>query len=118
MKILLVEDDVPVAELLADALEQDGHETTVTHSGEEALQRLQEARPDVVFLDLLLPGMSGIAVLERIRWIDQRLPVVLITGHPDPSRVQEARRFGVTDVIEKPFILKNYTDALLRVTGN
>ncbi len=117
MKILLVEDDVPVAALLADALEQDGHETTVTHSGEEALRCLREERPDAVFLDLVLPGMSGIAVLQRIRGLDQRLPVILITGHPELGHVEEARRLGVTEVIEKPFILKNYTDALSRAAG-
>ncbi len=117
MKILLVEDEVLVAELLADAFHKEGHETIVSHSGEEAVQLLRDHRPDVVFLDLVLPKMSGIAVLNRIRSMGLTLPVIIITGHPDVEDIEEAQRLGVTEVIEKPFVLKSYSEALARVTG-
>lgn len=117
MKILLVEDEVAVAELLAEAFDQEGHETTVSHSGEDAVQWLHDQRPDVVFLDLVLPKMSGIAVLQRIRSMGLSLPVIIITGHPDVEDIETARGLGVTEVIEKPFVLKSYSAALARVAG-
>lgn len=117
MKILLVEDEALVAELLADAFDKEGHQTIVTHSGEEALRFLREERADVMFLDLVLPKMSGIAVLNRIRSMGLTLPVIIITGHPDADDIEEAQRLGVTEVIEKPFVLKSYSEALGRVTG-
>lgn len=118
MRILLVEDDAPVAEFLAEAFRGEGHQTLVSHSGEEALRILgQEQRPEVVFLDMILPKMNGIEVLERIRLVDRTLPVIIITACPDLDDVKEARRLGVTEVIEKPYVLKHYTDALTRAGG-
>src|SRR5262245_11798999 len=117
MKILLVEDDAPVAEFLAEAFREAGHQTTVTHSGEDALRIVRQGTPDVVFLDLVLPKMNGIQVLEGIRLIDNALPVIIVTGYPDGEDIEEAQRLGVTEVIEKPYVLKNYTDALTRVSN-
>jgi len=117
MRILLVEDDVPVAEFLAEAFQQAGHQTSVSHSGEEALRILHQESAEVVFLDMILPKMNGIELLERIRLIDPTLPVIIITACPDLEEVKEARRLGVTEVIEKPYVLKHYTDALARVGG-
>ena len=115
MKILLVEDDAPVAEFLAAAFQEAGHQPVVSHTGEEALRVLRQTPPDVVFLDLVLPKMNGIQVLQLIRQIDRALPVIIITGCPDREDLEEARRLGVTEVIEKPYVLKHYTDALARV---
>jgi CheY-like chemotaxis protein len=116
MKILLVEDDAPVAEFLAEAFQEAGHQVVIAHSGEEALRALRREPPEVVFLDLILPKMNGIQVLERIRLIDETLPVVIITAYPNLEEVVEARRLGVTEVIEKPDVLKQYTGALARVS--
>src|SRR5206468_10573919 len=73
MKLLLIEDDVRVAQVLADAFEADGHETAIRHTGEDGLAYLTSERPDAVVLDVRLPTMSGVAVLRRIRSIDPRL---------------------------------------------
>jgi DNA-binding response OmpR family regulator len=116
MRILLVEDDAPVAEFLAEAFQEAGHQTVIAHSGEEALRALRRESPEVVFLDLILPKMNGIQVLERIRLINETLPVIILTAHPNLEEVAEARRLGVTEVIEKPDVLKQYTDALARVS--
>jgi DNA-binding response OmpR family regulator len=117
MKILLVEDDAPVAEFLAEAFREAGHQTTVTHSGEEALRILRQETPEVVFLDLVLPKMNGIQVLEGIRLINRTLPVIIVTAYPDLEDVAEAQQLGVAEVIEKPYVLKHYTDALTRVSN-
>lgn len=112
MRILVIDDEVEVANLLAEALARDGHETTVVHAGEEGLAALRRARPDAVFLDVSMPGMSGVEVLRRIRETDPGLPVVLVTGHADSDELARARRLGVTGVIHKPNILTHLTDAL------
>jgi len=108
---------VKVADLLSLAFAEAGHDTRVCHSGEAGLRCLDEARPDAVFLDIRLPNMSGIEVLRRIRASDTVLPVVLITGNATPEDRAAAARLGVTDIIEKPYVLNNMTGALERITS-
>jgi CheY-like chemotaxis protein len=109
LKIFVVEDEREVARLLAEALQLAlaGHEPVVAYDGPEALAMLDRERPDVVFLDVRMPGMSGIDVLRRIRQADGALPVVLLTGHAGEVEVAEARRLGVSEIIRKPRILAN-----------
>jgi CheY-like chemotaxis protein len=109
---LIVDDDVEVARVLADAVSRQGHVATLAHGGEEALDLVARERPDAVFLDVRMPGLSGIEVLRRLRRIDPTLPVVLVTGHAEPADLNAARQLGVTEIIEKPLLLKNLEDAL------
>src|SRR5256885_13449077 len=108
MKLLLIEDDVRVAQILAEAFVADGHETTIRHTGEDGLTYLPRERPDAVVLDVRLPAMSGVAVLRQIRATDPVLPVMIITGLATPEEIAEARRLGVTEIIEKSGILKHF----------
>ncbi len=117
MRILVIDDEAAVASLLAEAVQSQGHEPTVAHDGREGLSRFSQQRPDAVFLDISMPDMSGIEVLRRIRAIDSVLPVVLITGHARPEDLDEARRLGISEVIEKPHILKNLTEAVAALKG-
>ena len=112
MRILIVEDAIHVASLLAESVRLQGHEAIVAHSGSEALSLLDQRRPDAVFLDIVMPKVSGIDVLRRIRETHPALPVIVITGNALPWQIAEARRLGVTDVIEKPFALKHLDQAL------
>jgi CheY-like chemotaxis protein len=112
MRILIVDDEVEVARVLADAVDRQGHVAVLAHRGEEALAALARERPDAVFLDVRMPGLSGIEVLRRIRRSDPTLPVVLITGHAEPADLDAARQLGVTEIIEKPLLLKHLEDAL------
>ncbi len=115
MKLLLIEDDANVAEVLAIAFGEEGHEATIAYTGEEGLARLRQERPDAVLLDVRLPKMNGIEVLRRIRSNDQTLPVIIITGLATQSEVAEARELGVTDVIEKSYVLQRFSESLARV---
>jgi len=112
MKILIIEDEVEIARLLATAVEMQGHEAAVAHGGEEGLALLREKRPDAVFLDVAMPEMSGIEMLRRIRAAQSSIPVIVITGYASPAEIEEARRLGVTDIIEKPVVLKSLPQAL------
>jgi DNA-binding response OmpR family regulator len=115
MNLLLVEDDANVAEVLAATFREEGHQVTVMLTGEAALAYLDTERPDAVFLDILLPNINGIEVLRTIRARDSTLPVIIVSGRATPQQVEEARRLGVTEIVDKPDILNRYTDALRRV---
>src|SRR5882724_12729652 len=115
MRLLLIEDDEHVAEVLADAFAADGHETVITHTGEDGLAYLTRERPDAVVLDVRLPALNGVAVLRKIRSTDPELPVIIMTGLATLGEIAEARRLGVTEIIEKPEVLKHFSEALARV---
>ena len=117
MRLLLIEDDMNVAEMLATAFREEGHTTTVQHTGESGLSQLAIERPDAVVLDVLLPKMNGIEVLRHIRANDPTLPVIIVSGFATPGQLDEARRLGVTEIISKPHILTHFTDALARAAG-
>lgn len=112
MRILVIDDEIDVAALLAEAVRAEGHEVVVAHDGKEGLALLGHLRPQGVFLDVRMPEFGGIAVLRQIRAADARLPVVLITGRAQVEEIEEARRLGVTGIIEKPLLLDRLTEAL------
>jgi len=115
MRILLIEDDEDVAEVLAYAFAEDGHETAITHTGEDGLAYIARDRPDAVVLDVRLPTLDGVGVLRQIRASDPTLPVIIMTGLATRGELAEIRRLGVTEIIEKPELLKRFGDALARI---
>ena len=117
VNLLLIEDEIDVADVLARSFREDGHKTVIAYTGEEGLTLLGRERPDAVLLDIRLPKMNGIEVLRRIRSIDQALPVIIITGLATPSEIEEARELGVTEVIEKSYVLKNFSESLARAVN-
>jgi len=117
MRLLLIEDDEQVAEVLSDAFGSQGHETTIRHTGEDGLVYLTHDRPDAVVLDIRLPKLNGVAVLRQIRASDPSLPVIIMTGLATPGEIAEVRRLGVTEIVEKPEVLKNFSEALKRIAA-
>jgi DNA-binding response OmpR family regulator len=117
MKLLLIEDDVRVAWVLAEAFGAEGHETTIRYTGEDGLAYLARERPDAVVLDVRLPAIDGVGVLRQIRATDQALPVIIMTGLATLGEIAEARRLGVTEIIEKPDVLKHFSEALARIAS-
>src|SRR5439155_16882041 len=101
MRLLLIEDDEHVAEVLADAFAADGHETAITHTGEDGLAYLARERPDAVVLDVRLPTLSGVGVLRRIRSTDPTLPVIIMRGLATARELSQARPLGVSEIVEK-----------------
>jgi DNA-binding response OmpR family regulator len=115
MKLLLIEDDEHVAQVLAEAFASQGHATAIRYTGEEGLVYLTRERPDAVVLDVRLPRLNGVAVLRQIRATDPALPVIIMTGLATPGEIAEVRRLGVTEIIEKPDILRHFSEALARI---
>lgn len=104
-RVLIVEDDEQVRTLLAFLLGQSGYAAITAESGEQALERMNESVPDLVLLDVHLPGLSGHEVLKQIRSREhgQLLPVVMMTGWVSRQEKLQAIAAGVTDFIVKPF---------------
>ena len=117
MKLLLIEDDEHVAQVLADAFTSQGHATVIRYTGEDGLAYLTRERPDAVVLDVRLPRLDGVAVLRQIRATDPTLPVIIMTGLATQGEIAEIRRLGVTEIIEKPEILRRFSEALARIAS-
>jgi len=115
MKILIVDDEPQVAEILAKSLGREGHQATIATSGEQALSLVGTYDPDALFLDVSMPGMNGLDVLAEVRRRRPSLPVVVITGHATPDEVEQVKKMGAVDVIEKPAPLTHYQLALKRL---
>lgn len=101
-KILVVDDDAALAEMLTIVLEAEGFEPLVVGDGLEALSRLREFQPDLVLLDLMLPGMNGIDVCRALR-AESTVPVVMLTAKSDTVDVVLGLESGADDYMVKPF---------------
>jgi DNA-binding NtrC family response regulator len=101
-RVLLVDDDPDFCEVLSDRLRFLGFQVSVADRGPEALRLCREEPPAIVLLDLVLPGMDGMAVLETIRREEPDVVVIVITGHGTIARAVEAMKKGAYDFVSKP----------------
>jgi two-component system chemotaxis response regulator CheY len=101
--ILIVDDEADCRRPLAALLKHEGYEITEAKDGLEGLQRLSEKKIDLVLLDMLMPGVDGITMLQAVRKQAkfQNLPVLLVTGSHDPEMLRKARNIGVQEYIFK-----------------
>ena len=101
--ILIVDDEKPIRRILSLLLQDRRHRVTEVGSGEEAIAAIPEAKPDLVLLDLRLPGMDGLETLSRLRALSPRTDVIMMTAHGTISSAVEAMRRGAFDYVAKPF---------------
>jgi two-component system nitrogen regulation response regulator NtrX len=104
-KILLVDDEVSILHSLSGALRDEGYRVSVAHSGEEALEEAHHDMPDIVLLDVWMPGIDGLAVLEKLKRLSAELPVIIISGHGNIETAVRATKLGAFDFVEKPLSL-------------
>ncbi|HZN40041.1 MAG TPA: response regulator transcription factor [Planctomycetota bacterium] len=105
-QILLVEDDRAIRTVLRDALQNDGHDVTTAADGDEALAVLRARTFDLLVLDVLLPGPSGLEILQVVRKKDQRTPVLLLTARSSEGDKVLGLELGADDYVTKPFSLR------------
>jgi CheY-like chemotaxis protein len=117
MRILVVDDDPAVAEVIAEAIRARGDAALVSLDGTEALDILGTTPIDGVFLDLVMPGLGGLATLSRIRNQHPGIPVVILSGHADEDQAREALALGAVEVVKKPAALAHLSEALARLKG-
>lgn len=100
--VLIVDDEITIIESLEGILSDDGFEVTHAYNGYEALKIIEIESPDIVLLDIWMPGMDGIETLKEIKKIAPNLPVVMITGHGTIESAVDATKSGAYDFLEKP----------------
>jgi UDP-3-O-[3-hydroxymyristoyl] N-acetylglucosamine deacetylase len=104
-KVLIVDDEERVVQSIAGVLEDEGFRVAKAKSGEEAIKVFQQEEPDVTLLDIWMPGMDGMEVLKRLKWIAPECQVIMISGHATISTAMTAVKLGAFDFIEKPLSL-------------
>lgn len=111
-RVLLIEDD-PAVRGVALALRRQNHDVAATATGEEGMDRLRAFRPDIVVLDLMLPGMTGLDVCRGIRAVDQTLPIIMATARGEEVDIVVGLEAGADDYVVKP-VLARVLDARIR----
>ncbi len=113
-RILVVDDEIETCNLLSEFLNRKNYNVSVATDGEEAISKVAALKPHVVLLDIRMPRMDGIEVLRRIKQLDDRIDVVMITAVNDEEMGKMAMRLGAFDYITKPLSL-NYLEAVVLV---
>lgn len=106
MNILLIEDDKRIASLVERGLKEDGHCVAISHNGAEGAEMMLERAYDVALLDVLLPGMTGLSVLEKVRARRCTTPILMLTAVDSVPKVLEAFDLGADDYLVKPFLFE------------
>src|SRR5256885_9972046 len=102
-RILVIDDEAAIRDSLRMTLEYEGYEFLGAATGQEGLALAERDAPDLVLLDVKMPGMDGIEVLERLRNMNEAVPVIVVSGHGTIQTAVEATKKGAFDFIEKPF---------------
>jgi DNA-binding response OmpR family regulator len=105
-QVLIIEDDAAMLTGLTSALESEGYEVRSTRSGPEGLRLALEQRPDLILLDLMLPGMSGFEICKRIRDQHLRTAVIMLTSRAEENDRVFGLELGADDYVTKPFSLR------------
>jgi DNA-binding NtrC family response regulator len=105
VKLLVIDDDPTVSWLLSEGLGE-GYEILTARDGNEGIKSLTQSRPDLILLDIKMPGLNGIQVLERIKEMDHLSEVIMLSGHGETKNVVESIRLGASEFINKPFDVK------------
>ena len=116
MKALVIDDEQIVLDSVRKILTDADYEVDVSLSGREGLERAIQKDYDIVLTDILMPDIGGMRVLRDIKRVKPSLPVIIITGYATVSSAVQAKKFGATDYIEKPFnpeeLLKGVSSAV------
>lgn len=102
-RILIVDDEEPVCEVLGEYFATQGYAVETARSGAEALAVVERERPDLVLLDIRMPGLDGVETLRRIRSLDGGVVVIMVTANEDVALARETLKLGAFDYVAKPF---------------
>ena len=114
-KILVIDDARSIRSLLASLLRRKGYQVMLAENGAEGLELFRQEQPDVIVLDLKMPGMDGLTVLQHVRRVSLDQPVIMLTGTWTPTMEQQVRALGVTELLKKEFPQDQLEEALKRV---
>src|SRR5699024_8461721 len=101
-KILVVDDEKPIADILKFNLEKEGYEVTCAHDGNDAIALAEEIKPDIILLDIMLPGKDGNEVCREVRKT-QSMPIIMLTAKDSEIDKVIGLELGADDYVTKPF---------------
>lgn len=113
-KILIVDDQYGIRVLLDEVFQKEGYQTFQAANGKQALTIAKKEQPDLVILDMKIPGMDGLEILKRLKALNQSIQVIMITAYGELDLIQEAMRLGALTHLTKPFDI----DDLRKMVGN
>ncbi len=102
-KLLIVDDQYGIRILLNEVFQKEGYQTFQASNGMQALQIVEQDRPDLVLLDMKIPGMDGIEILKRLKEMDQTIEVFIMTAYGELDMIQQAKDLGARTHFAKPF---------------
>jgi CheY-like chemotaxis protein len=116
--ITVIDDDKNAANFLADILKMLGHNPTVSYSPRTAITQFNLAIPDIVFLDLNMPGANGLDVCRYLRrdLRTARLPIIVLSAHDEREQIQAAQRVGANYYLVKPAVIEDLEKAIAHVS--
>ena len=112
LKIMVVDDEPFIRELMEEFLSIHGHEIITAGSGEEAISKIVEIKPDLVMLDICMTGMTGLETLEQIKQINDTAGIIMLSAFGDEETVDEAIKSGADYYLQKPIEFKKLLDIL------
>ena len=118
-KILIVDDDILITGLMQTLVTIDNHEAIIVNDSNEAMDLAVSENPDLITLDLMMPGLSGYDLCELLRANPQfnQTPIVVISAKEDTQSKEKALRLGATEYITKPFDIDHFLKTIARLTS-
>ena len=107
-KILVVDDDLDMCQIISDILKEEGYSVHCSYNGEDALMKIKKNHYDLIVLDYILNEMSGLMVLEKALQMRPSLRIMMISAFGNKSVKARARGLGASDFLDKPFDLKRF----------
>ncbi len=116
-RMLVVDDQMGVRRLLFEAFSEEGYIVELAGSGQEALEKVRKMPPDIVLMDMKMPGMNGLEALREIKKFDNTVPVVMMTAYGELEIVAEAMKLGVKEYVTKPFDINELRGLVKKTLG-
>ena len=117
-KILVVDDEKDILKFLSEELARRGYEVDTASSGEEAVEKAKAIRPDLVLMDMRMPGMGGMKALEQVKEIDPQIEVIMVTAVHDEDAIRKATDLGVDDYVTKPVDFSHLNEVVMEKIAN
>lgn len=114
-KILIVDDQYGIRLLLSEVFSKEGYLTFQAANGIDAIEIVKSQPPDIVLLDMKIPGMDGLEILKNIKKIDQDIKVIMMTAYGELDMLEEATKYGVITHFTKPFDIEQLRDVVAEV---
>jgi len=114
-RILIVDDQYGIRLLLSEVFSKEGYLTFQASNGLDAIDIVKSQPPDIVLLDMKIPGMDGLEILKNIKKIDQDIKVIMMTAYGELDMLEEATKYGVITHFTKPFDIEQLRDTVSEV---